>query len=746
METTTTTANIPQHVSLSQSLASKVAIAPDSAPYIFRDVGSLGQIVANCCPISNEHLQGSVPISGTEGATHTPTYRNKAFPHSLKLTMIRGLDLYYKLFENSLVEYGKQRCMGYRVLVSDPSYLYYTYEEVAEMRDALGAGILNTLLANRFKEPSKFASHRKIDTHQQDFSNFYRDERYSFVLTLYLTNRPEWMITDLVALAYSITNTALYDTLGSNTSEYILSLTESPVVLTSALHVKRVIDLKKAHPETLGNVIQVVSMDPLDASGADLIAYGAHQNIEVTTWNDVLAKGRASPIGHCPAGPETMYTISFTSGTTGPPKGVIALQKGAAAAVTFNLAHIPTQVGWRYFSFLPLAHIMERQTIAAALTAGAIVGFPPPNYKPADYFDYVKAWKPHVLVNVPRIWNKLELMVKALTVENPDKARATAWFLLVLQRQAGRGPLNYQADIFELSITKVIRREFGFDNLKFFLTGAAPLDSKTINFLKAVFDVGFAQGMGMTETFGGIAMTNPFLSPRKGLPYSCGACSLTCEWRLREIPGMPNHNENGQPRGELQLRGHQVFPGYFKNPSETAAALKDGWYNSGDVAVLDDQGMLYVVDRVKLHSKLAQGEYIAPEKIEGAYLNANPILAQAYVHGDSTASYIFAVLGVDPVRAQEFLQNHLGREVSSAEVLTLLNRVDLKTELVTQLNANVPDLCGFEKIHNVFVSYEPLEGCLTPSLKLQRPVAIKKFRPTFDELYAEGLLIKAAKF
>lgn len=721
---------------------SQMALAPEEADWVFSNVTTTAELLRDQLPLKNEWIQALVPLEGSATPGYSKVYRNKGFPNHLKKTLIEGIDTYHQYFEALVALNREQRCFGYRVGPTDPTYHYLTYGEVQQLRDQLGSGLLHLLKANPYKQLAAYDAHRKIDTHEKEYPNFYRDQKHSFCVGLYLTNRYEWVTTDLMCLAFSITNTALYDTLGVTALEFILATTECPVVFALGNHIRRLATLKQQNPQKLGQLIQIVLFDPI--TDPQVVEFAAQNKIQVVSFDDVVAAGKAHPGPTMPSHPDTIYTILFTSGTTGTPKGVISLQLGAAAGITFNMTDIPTKQGWRYFSFLPLAHIMERQTMAGALAAGGVIGFPPNGYTPANYFQYVKEWKPHVLANVPRIWNKLEALIKKLTTENLRPEVREAWELLILQRKRGRGPLNYQAELFETSITKLLRRFYGFDNLQYLITGAAPLSLETIEFLRCTLDIGMALGMGMTELFGGFAMTNPWLRPKKGKPYSVGLCSVACEWRLREIPGIDTKHDLGQ-RGELQIRGPQVFCGYYKNPEETQKAFDNGWFSTGDVGAIDEDGMLYIIDRIKLYLKLSQGEFVAPEKIETAYLGGNAVLTHCYVHGDSRADFIVGVVGMAPKDVARFVTKHLGRDVSEEEAVKLVNRFDVKLALLRQLNQPMGELCGFEKLHNIVVAQDPLDGCMTPSLKLQRPKAFAKWEPQILDMYSEGSLLKPAK-
>ena len=132
-------------------------------------------------------------------------------------------------------------------------------------------------------------------------------------------------------------------------------------------------------------------------------------------------------------------------------------------------------------------------------------------------------------------------------------------------------------------------------------------------------------------------------------------------FRLKDIPEMGYlHTDKPNPRGELQFYGTTLFKGYFKNPEKSAEAFsEDGWINSGDVAVILPNGNIKIVDRAKNIFKLAQGEYVAPEKLENIYVQA-PLIAQIFVHGDSLQSYLVAIIVPDPEVLPKFVEANPG--------------------------------------------------------------------------------------
>lgn len=742
------------------SLAGTKSYASDDSPYVLHNPHNLpvNELIAEHFPLPAEWSHELVPLPGSAQPGFSAVYRNKAFPNGLKEGILPELATYHHIFEASAETNADKPCMALRTYdyatgVSG-NYVTKTYAEIKKAKDDLGLGVMFLLLNNPYKDLSKFAAHRKIDDHYANFKN-YTQENTSFVLLIYAANREEWVITDLMCLSYSITNTALYDTLGPKTSEYILGVTESPIVVASKNHVELLIGFKEALPEELGQLISIVSMDPLTPEDQALVQRAHAARITLFDFNQVQKFGEIAKIPNCPPSPQTMFTISFTSGTTGAnPKGVLLPQKIASSGIIFGLAQLPLVNDLRLFCFLPLAHIFERQTTAVGLARGACVGFPQLGGTPLTLVEDLKLWKPHYMSNVPRVYTKFEAAIKNATIDSDlsiKRAIFTKAINLKRDAQTSEDGNTGSSFFYDHLMAPKLRQALGFDNMQFCVTGSAPISPLTMEFLKASLACGIGQGYGLTELFAGFAVS-PVWQAECG---SSGPTACTVEMRVRELPAM-NYllsNDDGSVRGELQLRGPQVFNCYLNNPEETAKAVSsDGWFSTGDVAKIDIKGRVHIIDRVKNFFKLAQGEYVTPEKVENVYLSNNSLLTQAYAHGDSLRNFLVGVIGVSPEGIVSFLgkQGVPAAELTSNDaILAAANRPEHRRTLLAQLNRNVGDkLSGFERFHNLVIEFEPLtleRGLITPTVKLKRPACKEFFKDVLEDRYTEGSLIRNGK-
>lgn len=734
---------------------------PD-ADYVFNRPGACGalfqELIEVHVPLPNVNEARALP--GLVEPGFSAVYRNKA-TKQLKKMIAPGLDTYYNLWENAVRNFPDKRAFAsrpydYQTGTSAPVYETTTFREVDEKVKAFGAGLLHVLQHSPFQSAG-CEPHQKINHHAERYRGYNADDM-SFIVTLFLGNREEWVVADLACVSYGITDTVLYDTLGANASEYILGLTESPVVVAAYAHIELLISLKEENPESLAPLITLVSMDPMDcesaAAGRELVYRARKANLELFDMNQVVGIGRLFPHDVLPPTPDSLYTISFTSGTTGAsPKGVMLTHSTCALGITFIATHGPGVPDDVEIVFLPLAHIYERQSLAQTLIKGGMCGFPQLNGTPLTLLEDLKLLKPKHMSNVPRVYTKLEAALKNATIQL-DLAVKRKLFAKIFDTKAKLQSITDGSKgehwFYDNVILPKVRKQVGFDNMLFCATGLAPIAPLTVKFMKAALNIGMGQGYGLTELFAGFSFALPF----EKNPGSCGAPGVTTDIRVRELPELGYRiNDPKGPSGELLIRGPQIFSSYYKNKEETDKSIKDGWFYTGDVARIDpSNGQLYIIDRVKNFFKLAQGEYVTPEKVENVYLSSNLLLTQAFVHGDSLRHHLVAVLGVDPVGIVEFLTHKC--KVSRADVkleeqiLHQINRTENRIKLLKELNSRVSGLSGFELIHNVYIEFEPLKlerEVITPTVKIRRPIAARFFAEQIKSMYDEPSLISKAK-
>lgn len=566
-------------------------------------------------------------------------------------------------------------------------YSWETYEDVLTRCKHLGSGLYDFLLP---KDP----------------------------VGIYATNRPEWTITEQACFLFNYNTVPLYDTLGTEAIQFIIEQTEMKVIVTSGDKVAHLIDFK----EKLPTLRVIVTMDPVTEH---ITKRAEETGIQLISFQTVEKNGQANP--KTPTLPTTddVATICYTSGTTGLPKGVMLTHRNFLA-VSYGLM---VSAKKQYFtslsnqdihiSYLPLAHVFERAIHQVVVYNGARIGF----YQgdTLKLLQDVTELRPTLFISVPRLFNRIYDRVWS-------GVREKGWLASSLFQMAYNAK---QSNLKKGQVTHWLWDRLVFGNvreklggrLRFLFSGSAPISAEVMDFLRICFSCDVYQGYGQTETAAGIAVTalGDTVSGHLGAPLPCNMVKLV------DVPAMQyTSKDTPYPRGEIYVKGGSVFTGYYKAPEMTAATLlEDGWCATGDIGLWDAAGRLVIVDRVKHIFKLAQGEYIAPEKIEGIYAQ-HELVQQCFVYGSSLKAALIAVLVLD---LDAVAKGPLRREDEDflPKLCLLLATYGKKTGLK-----------GFEIVKAALIADEPFSienGLLTPTFKLKRREIQALYQEKLDALY-----------
>lgn len=618
----------------------------------------------------------------------------------------KGTNPITTLYENFLE--GVQRSeggpfLGHRPVVDNVAqpYEWMSYSRVQERVTHFGAGLAQLGLA---KDP-----------------NF----------GIFSINRPEWTMSELAGYMYSYTSVPLYDTLGVSSIEFIVNQTEMTTVIATADKAAILLNIKASLP----SVKNIVVMGPIDEG---LVEEGKEQGVQILGWTEVERNGRDNPVPVNPPKPDDIATICYTSGTTGTPKGAVLTHKNFVAGISsFHLMnkhqkfYLPS-VGDTHISYLPLAHVFERLCQGVMISGAARIG-----YYQGDtlkLLDDVAILQPTIFVSVPRLFNRIYDKVLAGV-----KAKGgIAAFLFNRAFQSKKSNLKrgiVEHALWDRLVFGAIRARLG-GKVKHIVSGSAPIAPDVIDFLRICFSADVYEGYGQTEQAAGLCFSY------KGdlTPGQVGPPQVCVEVKLKDIPSMNyTSQDKPHPRGEIMLRGHSVFTGYYKAPKQTAETLdSDGWASTGDIGQWDDRGRMIVIDRVKNIFKLAQGEYIAPEKIE-AVLAKHDLVAQIFVYGHSLQATLVGVVVPDPETLKPWAnENGLGNKSFEELCREPLVRTTLLKELSDY--GRESDLKGFEILKNIYVTSEQFSienDLLTPTFKLKRHTAKERFQSEIDRMYEE---------
>lgn len=437
---------------------------------------------------------------------------------------------------------------------------------------------------------------------------------------------------------------------------------------------------------------------------------------------------------------ERIVTISYTSGTTGNPKGVILTNWNMTSATVSNSLGVSPyfeKEGWKFFSYLPLSHVYERFLQVLVIYGNGIICLTTGNT--LQLLEDAQIFKPNFFPGVPRVWNRIN---SAVMIQMKDPGLKGALLRKAVQTKLANfratGAITHR--LYDTLVFRKLRALTGGE-VVYMSSGAAPLSASVHEMLKICFSCDVIQGYGLTETVG---------TATKGIPEDPNAIGTTgqiqpCnEIKLVDVAEMGyTHKDSPNPRGEVCLRGTNIFKGYLHDPENTAKTIdSEGWMHTGDIGEIDAAGRLKIVDRVKNVVKLSQGEYVALEKVEGVYA-LNPIYATLVVHADSLRSSLVAIAVLEPALASKLVSDVLGEKIDPSDVDALDRAVKdkkVRTKLIQGFArvAKQNKLNGFEYIKGVFPTVQPLpDHLLTPTQKVKRNVAAKHFGAEIDALYDE---------
>ena len=398
------------------------------------------------------------------------------------------------------------------------------------------------------------------------------------------------------------------------------------------------------------------------------------------------------------------YTLCYTSGTTGDPKGAIITHSNFLALMAgLNFSDCKYRKTDYNLSYLPLAHIYERAVYNLCAISGAKIGvFCGDKKKLLEDMAYLK---PTIFASVARLYNKFFALMKA-KIPEPKKGQFASMF-------GGR--------------------------VRLMITASAPISNEVKAFFINALGVPMLEAYGQTENSGlaNLTMIDDNINGHVG-----GIC-VSLEEKLVDIPDMnyltSDVDENGKPtpRGEVCLRGFGVIPGYYMMEKKSAEAIDEhGWLHTGDVGEILPSGAIKIIDRKKNLFKLSQGEYVAPEKIENLYVKI-PYIAEVFVFGDSLKDYCVGFFVADenmfPLTAKKLGFEGTIEELCENQDLMLLLWNDIYK------SGKSEGLHGFEQVKQIKFLHESLadHDLLTETFKLRRHKAKLYFKEEIDILYGK---------
>ncbi|KAK6590737.1 acyl- synthetase [Cryptosporidium xiaoi] len=667
----------------------------------------------------------SVPLKGGKvDNDSSPIYRNPNYP-SGELSNIEGLNSnnLWEFFLNSVKKYKNNDCLGVRRLNEDGSfgkYVFKTYNEV--MKISLNVGINIAKL--------------KLCPVQRYEDNDYQKELS--IMGILSKNREEWYLIEHACNAFGICLAPLYDTLGDQSLKYILNKTKLKTLCISDESIEKIISMVENSQSGYLNIENIICFDPIkpemkercDKVGINIIQFSElKKKVSIQDMENYKPRN---------ASPDEICSIHFTSGTTGFPKGAMLTHRCFMACVKscfeqlFSANGISLGTDDAHLSYLPLAHIFERLIIMNAYHLGIPIGIFSGNV--SRVMSDSQELKPTILICVPQVLSRIIHSIEE-KMSDSNIILKTVFNKALSHKEHNLkmtgNPTHWLWDKILFNNTKKILG----GRLKAIVSGAAPLSIDVNYKIQALFCCKIIEGFGMSECIA--TLSTRFSS---NAPGTVGGPFGDIEVKLTSLVEMGYDATKRPRRGILKIRGNSVFKGYFCDQENTKNTIdQDGWLDTGDIAEKLPDGSFRIIDRKKALFKLAQGEYISPEKIEGIYLTSTPLVQQVYVYGKSTDRFLVALVFPNEASIKKWGENNNKQGLSFEELCQCPELYDEISSAFRRVE-NSSKLFGFEKIHKFKIIPKIMNsdnGLLTPTMKIIRSRVDSEFKDSLDYLRSQ---------
>jgi len=518
--------------------------------------------------------------------------------------------------------------------------------------------------------------------------------------------RYDWTVADYAIWYAGATVVPIYETSSAEQVEWILGDSNAVGVFLESAKNKKVFDeVADRLPDcSRAWIFDDGALDTLAAAGAGIS-------------DEELEKRRAT------LNPESLATIIYTSGTTGRPKGCMLTHGNFMFEVSNIVAGMPqlfSVAGASTLLFLPLAHVFGRIIQLGCIHSGTRLGHAP---DVKNLLGDLQSFQPTFLLAVPRVFEKVynSAQQKATAEGKGNIFNTAAQTAIDYSKSLDTGGpgfgLKLKHKIFDRLVYGKLRAAMG-GKIAWAVSGGAPLGDRLGHFFRGI-GVTILEGYGLTETSAATTVNRPdaIKIGTVGQPFPGAKVKVAAD-------------------GELMLAGAQIFKGYWNNPTATAEAIEpDGWFHSGDIGEIDDQGFVKITGRKKELIVTAGGKNVAPAVLEDR-LRGNWLVSQCMVVGDAQP-FIAALVTIDPESWPAYLKQAGKPESTTIESMTTDPALVAEIQkAVDEANKAVSNAEAIKKFTILPVDWTEEGGQLTPSMKLKRNVVMKEFASEVDALYS----------
>ena len=581
------------------------------------------------------------------------------------------------MFEDSIQHYGDKPALAHKP--KGGTYLDISYTELGESVDAFSKG-LNALGVEK-------------------------NDR----VALLSENRPEWAITDFGSLKVGAVTVPMFSTLTAAQVNYILKDSGAKIICVST---EKQLEKVTAIRDDLPSLEQVIIFDPMEGETPEgVIQFDAACALAGEETNNT-------------ANEDDLATIIYTSGTTGNPKGVMLTHANFISNVHACKSLIDVSETDALLSFLPLSHVFERLGgHYVPLFSGAKIAYAESTFTVAQN---MKEVAPTVMLSVPRLYETMhERILRAVQEGSGLKQKIFHWGVSVGSAvssaiQQGKNPsaiLQLQQKIADKLVFAKLKEATG-GRLRFFVSGGAALPQSIAEFFHAA-GILILEGYGLTETSPVISLNHPE------------------KWRFGTVgPQVDGIEVKIAEDGEILTRGPHVMKGYFNNEAATAEVIDTaGWFYTGDIGIIDDDGFIKITDRKKNIIVLSNGKNVAPQPIESELVRS-PFISQVMVVGSERKN--LAALIVPNFDALKAWASENG--VETGDLSVMLQTREVQQHIQSEIRSHLTDFADFEQVRRFTLldkEFSQEADEMTPTLKLKRNVIVEKYGDVIVGMYPE---------
>ncbi|KAI9720183.1 MAG: hypothetical protein M1812_003001 [Candelaria pacifica] len=465
-------------------------------------------------------------------------------------------------------------------------------------------------------------------------------------IELFAATSSHWLATAHGATSQSMPMVTAYDTLGEEGLKHSLIQTYAKAIYLDPHLLTTLINPLKEAKEVkyvIYNDSQEVKQENIDKLKA------AHDHLTILSFEELRKLGQENPVEPVPPSPEDLCCIMYTSGSTGPPKGVPLRHKAVVAAIAGVDVIVGKYIGPAdvLLTYLPLAHILEFMFENAVLYWGGVMGYGSfrtlSDTSVRNCKGDIRELRPTILVGVPAVWETVKKGIVAKVNQGSPLVKNLFWSAMAAKSFMMQTGLP-GSGILDAVVFKKVKEATG-GRLRICLNGGGPVSKDTQRFISMAITP-MISGYGLTET----SAMGALMDPMEWTDEALGTIPACIEIKLKDFPDAGYFATNKpNPQGEIWIRGDSVTVGYYDNDKETEEAItSDGWFMTGDIGEFDSNGHLKLIDRKKNLVKTLNGEYIALEKLESIYRSTTVVANICVYAAQDKAKPIAIIVPAEP--------------------------------------------------------------------------------------------------